>query len=111
MDPTTARKLRSNLTDAEKRLWRRLQRRQIGRAKFRRQQPIGRYIVDFVCFECRVIIEVDGGQHAERRYDDEQRTRWLEARGYRVLRFWNNDVLEHTDAVAQAVFDAVERCV
>jgi very-short-patch-repair endonuclease len=111
MDPTTARKLRSNLTDAEKRLWRRLQRRQIGRAKFRRQQPIGRYIVDFVCFECRVIIEVDGGQHAERRYDDGQRTRWLEARGYRVLRFWNNDVLEHTDAVAQAVFDAVERCV
>ena len=111
MDTTTARILRSNLTDAEKRLWRRLQRRQIGGAKFRRQQPIGRYIVDFVCFECRVIGEVDGGQHAERQYDDEQRTRWFEARGYRVLRFWNNDVLENTDAVAQAVLDAVEKCV
>jgi very-short-patch-repair endonuclease len=111
MDTTTARKLRSNQTDAEKRIWRKLQRRQLGGAKFRRQQPIGRYIVDFVCFECRVIVEVDGGQHAERQYDDEQRTRWLEARGYRVLRFWNNDVLENTDAVAQAVFDAVENAI
>jgi adenine-specific DNA-methyltransferase len=65
--------------------------------------------VDFVCFDPRVIVEVDGGQHAERLHDDEKRTRWLEAQGYRVLRFWNNDVLANTEAVAQAIVDAVKR--
>jgi very-short-patch-repair endonuclease len=65
--------------------------------------------VDFVSFEPRVIVEVDGGQHAERLEYDAQRTHWLESQGYRVLRFWNNDVLANTDAVAQAVLDAVER--
>ena len=108
MDIPTARKLRSSLTDAEKRRWRRLQRRQVAGHKFRRQQPIGPYIVDFVCFERRVIVEVDGGQHAEQRSYDEQRTLWLQARGYRVLRFWNNDVLKNTNGVAQAIVDALE---
>ena len=108
MDTKNARKLRNNPTYAEQRLWRMLQRRQIAGVKFRRQQPIGHFIVDFVCFERRVIVEVDGGQHAEREHHDEQRTRWLEAEGFRVLRFWNNDVLANTDAVAQAVLDAVE---
>ena len=109
MDTRKARKLRKNPTDAERRLWQELKRRQIGGVKFRRQQPIGNFIVDFVCFEPRIIVEVDGGQHAEQVAYDEQRTRWLKAQGYQVLRFWDNEVLANTDAVAQAVFDAVER--
>ena len=109
MSTKTARELRSNLTDAESRLWQKLKRRQIATLKFRRQQPIGAFIVDFVCFERRVIVEVDGGQHAERVLYDEQRTRWLEAQGYLVLRYWNNDVLASTEAVAQAILDVVEQ--
>jgi very-short-patch-repair endonuclease len=109
MSTKTARELRRNLTDAESRLWQKLKRRQIATLKFRRQQPIGAFIVDFVCFERRVIVEVDGGQHAERVLYDEQRTRWLEAQGYLVLRFWNNDVLASTEAVAQAILDVMEQ--
>ena len=109
MSTKTARQLRNNLTDAERRLWQKLKRRQIATLKFRRQQPIGAFIVDFVCFERRVIVEVDGGQHAEQVPYDEQRMRWLEAEGYLVLRFWNNDVLANTEAVAQAILDAVEQ--
>ena len=109
VDTKRARELRKNLTDAERRLWQQLKCRQIATVKFRRQQPIGPFIVDFVCFERRVIVEVDGGQHAEQVPYDEQRTRWLEAQGYRVLRFWNNDVLANTEAVAQAILDAVDR--
>jgi very-short-patch-repair endonuclease len=111
MNTKTARALRNNLTDAERRLWQKLQRRQIATVKFRRQQPIGAFIVDFVCFERRVIVEVDGGQHSEQVAYDEQRTRWLEAQGYFVLRFWNNDVLANTEVVAQAILDVVERRV
>jgi len=103
----SARALRKNLTEAEQRLWQQLKRRQIATVKFRRQQPIGPFMVDFVCFERRVIVEVDGGQHAEQAAYDEQRTCGLEAQGYRVLRFWNNDVLANTKAVAQAILDAV----
>ena len=106
-----ARALRSNLTDAEQCLWQRLRRRQIAGVKFRRQQRIGHFIVDFVCFVRRLIVEVDGGQHAEQLQYDEQRTRWLEGLGFRVLRFWNNDVLANTDAVAQVILDAVEKPV
>jgi very-short-patch-repair endonuclease len=109
MNTKSARKLRKNLTDAERRLWQKLKRRQVATVKFRRQQPIGPYIVDFVCFECRVIVEVDGGQHAERIPYDEKRTRWLEAQGYRVLRFWNNDVLNNSEAAVQIILDAVEQ--
>ena len=109
MNTKNARELRNNPTDAERRLWQELKRRQIAGVKFRRQQPIGPFIVDFVCFERRVIVEVDGGQHAEQLHQDEQRTRWLEAQGYRVLRFWNNDVLANTEDVAQAILDEVEK--
>ena len=109
MNTESARELRNNPTDAERRLWQTLKRRQISGVKFRRQQPIGPYIVDFVCFERRVVVEVDGGQHSEQLHYDEQRTRWLEAQGYRVLRFWNNDVLANTEVVAQAVLDEVEK--
>lgn len=109
MDTKRARELRKHLTEAERRLWQKLQRRQLAGTKFRRQQPIGAFIVDFVCFECRVIVEVDGGQHAEEIAYDAQRTWWLEAQGYRVLRFWNNEVLAHTEAVTQAILDCIER--
>ena len=104
-----ARELRKNLTDAEQRLWQKLKRRQIATVKFRRQQPIGPFIVDFVCFQRRLIIEVDGGQHAAQADYDEERTRWLKVQGYRVLRFWNNEVLADTEAVAQAIFDTVAK--
>jgi len=109
MDTKRGRELRTNSTDAERRLWQKLKRRQIAGVKFRRQQPIGPYIVDFVCLEHRLVVEVDGGQHSERLHEDEQRSQWLEAQGYRVLRFWNNDVLAKPEVVAQAVFDAVEK--
>jgi very-short-patch-repair endonuclease len=111
MDRQRARELRSKLTDAEQRLWQALRRRQVAGVKFRRQQPIGDFIVDFVCFERRLIVEVDGGQHAEQVSYDEQRTQWLEARGYRVLRFWNNDVLADTEGVAQAILDTMGNAV
>ena len=102
-----AKELRKSLTEAELRLWGRLKQRQLHGMKFRRQQPIGPFIVDFVCFERRVVVEVDGGQHAERSEYDSERTRWLQSRDYRVLRFWNNEVLAQTDTVAQAIADAL----
>jgi very-short-patch-repair endonuclease len=109
MNSGKARQLRKNPTDAERRMWQELKRRQISGVKFRRQQPLGDFIVDFVSFERRLIIEVDGGQHVEQAAYDEKRTRWLEAQGYRVLRFWDNDVLSDIEAVMHVVFDAVER--
>jgi very-short-patch-repair endonuclease len=109
VDTSNARVLRKNLTDAEKRLWQKLKRRQIGAAKFRRQQPIGEYVVDFACLEQRLIVEVDGGQHAMQIAYDEKRTAWLESRGYRVLRFWNNEVLANIEGVVQKIFDAVSQ--
>jgi very-short-patch-repair endonuclease len=99
-----ARKLRSNPTDAEMRLWSRLRRKQVDGHRFRRQVPLGSYVVDFACLEARLIVEVDGGQHGER---DAARTAWLEAQGFRVLRFWNNDVLENTDGVIEAIRGAL----
>ena len=87
-----ARKLRSNLTDAEKLLWKHLRLRQLHGYKFRRQFPLGSYVVDFICLEARLVIEVDGGQHVERSVQDERRTEWLRQQGFTVLRFWNNQV-------------------
>jgi len=94
------------MTEAERRLWRILARRQIAGRKFRRQHPIGRYIVDFVCLERRLIIEVDGGQHA---WESDDRQRWLEAEGYRVLRFWNNQVLTDLENVHTVIEDALNQ--
>jgi len=102
-----ARILRKNMTAAEQRLWHRINRRQISDAKFRRQQPIGAYIVDFVCLETRLIVEVDGGQHMDRASRDAARTRWLESQGFHVLRFWNNEVLENIDGVVQVILDKI----
>ncbi len=98
-----ARQLRSTPTDAEIRLWSRIRRKQLDGFRFRRQQPIGPYVVDFFCPEALLIIEVDGGQHAWNEAHDAERTKWLEARGYRVLLFWNNDVLANTDGVVAII--------
>ena len=86
------------------RLWSRLRRKQLEGFRFRRQHPLGPYVVDFCCAEAKLIVEVDGGHHAD---DDEARTRWLEARGYRVIRFWNNDVLANTEGVLCMILDAL----
>jgi very-short-patch-repair endonuclease len=102
----TARKLRQNSTDAEFLLWNRLRSRAVGGCKFVRQEPIGRFIVDFVCRERRLIVEVDGGQHADNT-SDKVRDEWLACRGYRVLRFWNNDVLKNTDGVLETIAAAL----
>ncbi len=98
-----ARTLRGNPTDAEQKLWSALRRQQIDGNRFRRQHPIGGFVVDFVCLAEKLIIEVDGGQHAQNVEADSERTAWLEARGYRVLRFWNNDVLGNIDGVLQVI--------
>ena len=96
------------MTDAERTLWRYLRQRQL-RYKFRRQRRIGEYIVDFACLYPRLIIEVDGGQHQWRIAQDLERTRRLEAEGYTVLRFWNNEVLEETDSVLDAIDAEIRR--
>ena len=102
-----ARTLRENMTETEQRLWLRLRRRQINGHKFRRQFPVGKYVADFVCLEARLIIEVDGGQHAKQTGKDELRDKWLASQGFRVLRFWNNDVLGETDAVIETIVQAL----
>jgi len=100
-----ARHLRKEMTSAERILWSYLRAKQLNGLKFRRQQPIGDYIVDFVCFEKRLIIEVDGGQHAENGDADLRRTQWLNERGYRVIRFWNNEVLNHCSGVLYKIME------
>jgi very-short-patch-repair endonuclease len=101
-----ARWLRRDSTDAELKLWNRLRSRAIDRCKFVRQEPIGPFIVDFVCREKRLIIEVDGGQHATDRRDA-ARDEWLAEHRYRVLRFWNHDVVENIDGVLESIAAAL----
>jgi very-short-patch-repair endonuclease len=97
-----ARRLRRDPTDAERKLRRQLRARSLADHKFVRQEPIGPYVVDFVCRERQLVIEVDGGQHAESQRDA-VRDRWLGEHGYRVLRFWNNDVLGNMDGVLETI--------
>jgi BirA family biotin operon repressor/biotin-[acetyl-CoA-carboxylase] ligase len=101
-----ARTLRKQMTDAEQLLWRHLRARRLGGQKFRRQQPLGPYVVDFMHFGARVIVEADGGQHNGNRRD-EGRDAWLESQGFKVLRFWNDAILQHTDSVLEAIWGAV----
>ena len=108
MNNNKARELRKNPTESEQALWKHLRMRQLGGYKFRRQQPIGPYIVDFVSFEKRVIIEVDGGQHSQQVEYDSKKTVWLEDQGYRVLRFWNNQVLKEIEAVKAIISKVLE---
>ena len=99
-----ARELRNEATDAERHLWRHLKLKQLAGFRFRRQVPISNYVVDFVCPRIRLIVELDGGHHAERVGADAARTRALEAYGYRVLRYWNDDVLLRTQDVLDDIF-------
>ena len=105
-----ARGLRRDLTDAERKLWRHLKRLSIAKSHFRRQATIGPYFADFACHEARLVIEVDGGQHNEAAHAaaDAARTAYLETNGYRVLRFWNNDVLENVDGVLETIDQALK---
>ncbi|SFS09100.1 Very-short-patch-repair endonuclease [Dyella sp. OK004] len=104
-----ARQLRNNSTDAERCLWRFLQREQIARYKFRRQHPLAGYIVDFVCLPARLIIELDGGQHLDAQAYDAERTAKLVRLGYRVRRFWNDDVLLRTHEVLEEIWRELQR--
>lgn len=99
-----ARNLRRTSTDVERYLWKHLRGRQLDGFKFRRQEPIGRYVVDFVNFERKIVIEVDGGQHLVANKDRE-RDEWLRKQGFYILRFWDNDVLENIEGVLQVVRD------
>ena len=106
-----ARNLRSSISRAERRLWYYLRAHRFRGASFRRQTPIGRYIVDFVCHDSMLIIELDGGQHgaaAATKHDD-KRTAWLATRGYKVLRFWNNDVPRNTKGVLELIAAELEK--
>ncbi|MCK0209217.1 endonuclease domain-containing protein [Starkeya koreensis] len=100
-----ARRLRRCQTDAEALLWSRLRDRRLGGWKFRRQVPVDTYIADFLCVDAKLVIELDGGQHAAE--TDEERTRTIEACGYLVIRFWNNDVLTNMDGVLLTIVDAM----
>ncbi len=104
-----ARRLRAVGTEVERRLWARLRNRQLGGAKFRRQHPLGDYVVDFVCRESCLVVELDGGQHGEdtQRRADARRTEYLESLGYRVLRFWNNEVIENIEGVLQRIAEHI----
>lgn len=98
-----ARQLRSQSTDAERLLWSKLRSRQVDGWKFRRQVPLGRYIVDFLCEDARLIVELDGGQHSEALAYDANRTEWLNENGYRLVRFWNNEALNNMEGVLQSL--------
>ena len=102
-----ARKLRQSSTDAERRMWSALRDRRLIRYKFRRQHPVGNFIVDFACTEQRLVIEVDGGQHADDP-TDARRTAWLQNQGWKVIRFWNNDVLTNTTGVIERILQALQ---
>jgi very-short-patch-repair endonuclease len=108
-DLERARRLRRDMTDAERKLWHALKAHRFGGVGFRRQVPLGPYVVDFASHSARLIVEVDGGQHAEARAAafDRTRTEWLIQRGYRVLRFWNNDVLSNLEGVLTEIGGAL----
>jgi very-short-patch-repair endonuclease len=102
-----AREMRNRMTDAEALLWMMLRNRRIAGAKFRRQHPVGRYILDFYCDEKRLGIELDGGQHSEAVEYDKQRDSWLRVQGIQVLRFWNNQMLTETEVVLEVIYQAI----
>ena len=98
-----ARILRSQATEAEKLLWSRLRRRQIENCKFRRQQPIGPFITDFVCLERNLVVELDGGHHVNQKCADSNRDSWIKKEGFKILRFWNNEVFENLSEVLETI--------
>jgi very-short-patch-repair endonuclease len=109
MTTIRARQLRHNSTDAERALWRALRSRQLGGHKFRWQQPLGAFIADFACLEARLVVEVDGGHHndEQQRAHDQNRSDWLQTHGFRVLRFWDHEVLAQLEAVKEMISKAL----
>ena len=103
-----AKSLRADMTDAERKLWSSLRGHRLAGMSFRRQAPIGPFIVDFVCQQHRLIVEIDGGQHADS-IRDVERDAWLTSKGYRVLRFWNSDVLKNASGVLESVLDVARQ--
>jgi len=104
-----ARFLRTNMTDTERFVWQRIRRCQLAGFKFRRQHPMGPFIVDFICLERKLVLELDGGQHAERVEYDAERTAWLEERGYRVFRVWNFEAIDEWDATAERICELLNQ--
>ena len=104
-----ARALRQNMTEAERRVWQMLRSQQMQGYKFRRQVPIGDYIADFVCHEARLIVEIDGGQHDCSSPQEAERSEFLRGEGYRILRFWNNEVLANIDGVHATIASELGR--
>ncbi len=104
-----ARALRRVPTIAEQRLWEASRSRQLDGAKFRRQAPVGPYIVDFICSEANLAVEIDGGQHATATKYDTERVRYLEEQGFQVIRFWNNDVLENLEGVLVTIRTVIRK--
>lgn len=102
-----ARDLRKELTATEQLLWSRIRRRQVAGYKFRRQQVLGPYIVDFLCIDKKLVLELDGGQHLDQEGYDARRTGWLEERGFRVLRFWDHQVFQELEAVLRVIEEAL----
>jgi len=100
---SVAKTLRKNATRSERLLWRNLRAKQMKGFKFRRQEPIGHYVVDFVCFEKQVVVEVDGSQHIVEAARDRERERWLRSQGFTILRFWNNEVLRNLEGVLEVI--------
>lgn len=105
---TFVRELRKNSTDAERLLWRQLRGKQLKGYKFRRQEQIGAFVVDFICYEKKLIIEADGGQHALNVEKDEMRTAWFKEQGFTLLRFWNHEILQNIDVVMASISRAVD---
>jgi very-short-patch-repair endonuclease len=101
-----SRQLRTEMTDAEKYLWQRLRMKQLG-VKFRRQHPAGKYILDFACIDTALAIEIDGGQHNEMQIEDNLRSEWLEEHGWKVLRFWSNEVLQNLEGVLEVILQSI----
>lgn len=106
---SNARRLRLGATNAERVLWQRLKAKRLHGWKFRRQEPVAGHIADFLCYEAGLVIEVDGGQHADDADADEQRTKVIAAQGFRVVRFWNNEVLENIEGVLETIVVELEK--
>jgi adenine-specific DNA-methyltransferase len=103
-----ARELRSQMTNAESLLWKQLKGRRFQGFKFRRQRPLGPYILDFICLEAGLVIEIDGGQHNEQQAHDQARTALIETQGLTVIRFWNHEVLNETPAVLEKIWQTLQ---
>ena len=105
-----AKSFRKKPTETEYKLWGYLRANQLGGFKFRRQAPIGNYIVDFVCFSKKVVVELDGESHSLKQDDDKKRERWLENQGFTILRFWNMDVMNDIDGVLNLIWKVCKDC-